>query len=51
MKVSGKRLVKYVEKEHGDTMELLKNTKSIFIKRKIKKQLNTRIRKYVETIL
>lgn len=51
MKVSGKRLVKYVEKEHGDTIELLKNIKSTSIKQKIKKQLNTRIRKYIEIIL
>ena len=38
MKVSGKRLVKYVEKEHGDTIEMLKNVKSTSIKQKIKKK-------------
>ena len=51
MKISGKRLNKIVEKEHGDTLELLKNTRSFNIKKVIKKQLNTRIKNYLNSIL
>ena len=51
MKISGKRLNKIVEKEHGDTLELLKNTRSFNIKKVIKKQLNTRIKNYLNLIL
>jgi len=50
MKISGKRLIKFAEKEYGDTLEMLKNVKSRWLKQKVKKQLKTRIKTYLNKI-
>lgn len=51
MKISGKRLTLYAEKEYGDTLNSLKNCKIKSIKQKVKKQLNTKIRNNLKKIL
>ena len=51
MKISGKRLIIFVEKEYGDTLTFSKMCKSKNTKRLIKKQLKSKIKNYLNSIL
>ena len=50
MKISGKRLIIYVEKEWGDSLNMLRNCRSKINKRILKKTLKTRVNNYLKSI-